>query len=123
MSPRKLLVLILITPTTTVQNREAEEKRKPSSGRILDGEPTRQRRETFPDLPDPASMFQKNEGDWDFVLDMDPAEQVVVLVVELGKYLDTSNVTIDVQPKVIRLLIKGLLGRGVLLQKGKGSRW
>ena len=52
-------------------------------------------------------MLQRNEGDWEFALDLDPAERLVVLVVELGKYMDTSHVKIDVQPKVVRLLIKG----------------
>jgi hypothetical protein len=49
---------------------------------------------------------QKNEGKWTFTLDDSSDEEAVVLDVEIGQYLDVSQIKADVQPRLVRLLIK-----------------
>ena len=50
--------------------------------------------------------LQCNEGHWDFSLQEADNQAAVVLGVEVGKFLDTSLIQVDVQPRVVRLLIK-----------------
>lgn len=50
--------------------------------------------------------MQKNEGQWDFSLDETSDGRSIVLDVAIGKYIDSSLVKADVQPKFVRLLIK-----------------
>jgi hypothetical protein len=52
------------------------------------------RRETFPEIIDGVEILQKNEGDWDFLLDESDDGLSIDLVVSLSKYLDTSLVKV-----------------------------
>ena len=49
---------------------------------------------------------QKNEGKWLFSLQDSTDGSAVELDVEIGRYMDTSLVRADVQPLLVRLLIK-----------------
>ena len=54
-----------------------------------------------------GNVMQKNEGGWEFVIKDDPNGKNILLDVAVGKYLDTSLINIDVQPKYVSLTIKG----------------
>ena len=55
--------------------------------------------------------LQCNEGHWDFTLQEAENQTAVVLEVDVGRFLDTSLIQVDVQPRLVRLLIKvGSLG-------------
>lgn len=91
--------------------REAEEKKKAAQDRTLDANPTSKpaRREGFEEIQEGERIMQKNEGQWDFSLQEDDKGKNIVLEVDVGKYLDTSLIKVDVQPLYVRLLIKGRL--------------
>lgn len=68
------------------------------------------RRERLEPLDDSQGLpLQKNEGGWEFSLDESDDRSSIVLVVPVGKYLDTSLLEVDVQPLIVRVLIKGRL--------------
>lgn len=68
------------------------------------------RRTTFDPLPENGELpYQKNEGGWSFSLREAEDERSILLEVPVGKYLDTSLVDVDVQPYLVRCLIKGRL--------------
>ena len=57
-------------------------------------------------LQDGKQALQCNEGRWDFTLQEDANGSAVVLEVEVGRFLDSSLIMADVQPRLVRLLIK-----------------
>eukprot|EP00884_Botryococcus_braunii_P011116 jgi/Botrbrau1/20004/Bobra.200_1s0011.1 len=63
----------------------------------------------FPPIEDMERPMQRNEGKWPFTLKENDDDTAAVLEVDVGKYLDTSLIKADVQPTVVRLLIKGKL--------------
>lgn len=65
------------------------EKKKPKK-RVLVGEDGR--------------IFQKNEGKWDYK--WEDTKKCIRLVVEISKFLDTSNIKIDCHKSYITILIK-----------------
>jgi protein TilB len=61
-------------------------------------------------LPDDvASVRQCNEGDFEFLLTEDAGEDgdAVELEIKVGKFVDSSLMDVDVQPRVARALVKG----------------
>lgn len=69
-----------------------------------------ERREGFPDLPENVDdVRQCNEAGSKFLLDDSADNKSVVLDVHVGKYMDTSLIDVDVQTRIIRVLIKGKL--------------
>ena len=52
--------------------------------------------------------LQCNEGRWDFTLREAEDDSAVLLEVAVGQFLDTSLINVDVQPLLVRLLIKVL---------------
>ena len=61
---------------------------------------------------DGKEPLQCNEGGWDFTLqEADTKQAAIVLEVEVGRFLDTSLIQVDVQPRLVRLLIKVRLPR------------
>ncbi|KAF6251492.1 hypothetical protein COO60DRAFT_1675455 [Scenedesmus sp. NREL 46B-D3] len=69
---------------------------------------------SFPPLPEDGRVLQRNEGKWDFTLEESEDGMSLVLDVAAGKYLDTSLIKADVQPRLARLIIKGRLLQLVL---------
>ncbi|CAM6046006.1 unnamed protein product [Sphagnum compactum] len=67
------------------------------------------RRNGFDPLPIEGRIYQKNEGGWEFKLRDDICENALVLDVVVGRYLDTSLIDVDVQPYLVRILVKGKL--------------
>ncbi|KAH8965779.1 hypothetical protein BDL97_04G133800 [Sphagnum fallax] len=67
------------------------------------------RRNGFDPLPIEGRIYQKNEGGWEFKLHDDICENALVLDVVVGRYLDTSLIDVDVQPYLVRILVKGKL--------------
>ena len=61
-------------------------------------------------------VLQCNEGKWDFELEESNDGQCLVLSVAVGPHIDTSHIRVDVQPLLIRLLIK--VGRLLLVRCG-----
>eukprot|EP00698_Gefionella_okellyi_P010789 TRINITY_DN2824_c0_g1_i3.p1 TRINITY_DN2824_c0_g1~~TRINITY_DN2824_c0_g1_i3.p1 ORF type:complete len:418 (-),score=75.24 TRINITY_DN2824_c0_g1_i3:152-1405(-) len=61
-----------------------------------------------------GQIMQRNEGKWEFLWDETPAGDCITLDVDVGKYLDTSLLDVDVHPTHIRVLIKGKLLQLVL---------
>ena len=90
--------------------KEMEEKKKAAQSQSLEPSSSKPpRREGFDDLKEGERIMQKNEGQWDFSLEEDDRGKSIVLEVDVGKFLDTSLIKVDVQPTFIRLLIKGKL--------------
>jgi hypothetical protein len=58
-----------------------------------------------PQFKEDGSLMQRNEGGWKFKLWSD--NDNVSLDVACGKYLDTSLITVNLQPKYIIMEIKG----------------
>ena len=56
-----------------------------------------------------GNVLQCNEGHWDFSLQDSDAGSHIILDVAIGKYLDSSLISADIQPHVARLLIKVIL--------------
>jgi len=71
-----------------------EEERRKAAERCQNGDPIRDR------------PRQRNEGKWEFFLDCDQKDRVV-LEVAVPKFLDTSAIDIDVQPTWVAVAIKG----------------
>jgi protein TilB len=93
---------------------DQEAKKKANVDKLFAGDglsrKQKPRRESFPDLPeDVSSVRQCNEGDFEFVLTEDGGDDgdAVVLEIRVGKFMDTSLMDVDVQPRVARALIKG----------------
>ena len=53
--------------------------------------------------------MQKNEGGWDFSLEESTDGRAIELDVAVGRFLDSSLIKADVQPHLVRLLIKAWL--------------
>ena len=53
-----------------------------------------------------APLLQKNEGQWEFTLEESRDGLSIHLDVEVGRFLDSSLIKADVQPRHVRLLIK-----------------
>lgn len=56
-----------------------------------------------------GNVLQCNEGQWDFSLQDSDDGSHIILDVAIGKYLDSSLISADIQPHVARLLIKVIL--------------
>ena len=50
--------------------------------------------------------MQCNEGKWDFKLGESQEGDTLLLEVEVGAHIDTTFIQADVQPLLVRLLIK-----------------
>eukprot|EP00877_Chromochloris_zofingiensis_P015031 jgi/Chrzof1/9782/Cz04g15170.t1 len=95
---------------TEKANKEAEEKKAAAAKEDPFAPPPEPlRHETFPEVKEGDRFMQRNEGKWDFTLQESDDRLSIVLDVAVGKYLDTSLIQADVQPKYVRLLIKGRL--------------
>ena len=92
---------------------DREAKKKENIDKLFAGDGGRRRkprRDGFPDLPDDvASVRQCNEGDYEFLLTEDAGEggDAVELEIKVGKFVDSSLMDVDVQPRVARALVKG----------------
>lgn len=62
----------------------------------------------LPPLSEGEPLCQRNDGDWEFSLDESADGRMIVLEVDVGRFLDTSLIKPDVQPRHVRLLIKVL---------------
>ena len=51
-------------------------------------------------------MMQKNEGQWQFSLDDSSDGRSIEFAIAVCRYLDTSLIRADVQPRFVRLLIQ-----------------
>eukprot|EP00740_Mantoniella_antarctica_P015262 CAMPEP_0181367882 /NCGR_PEP_ID=MMETSP1106-20121128/11722_1 /TAXON_ID=81844 /ORGANISM="Mantoniella antarctica, Strain SL-175" /LENGTH=377 /DNA_ID=CAMNT_0023483823 /DNA_START=108 /DNA_END=1238 /DNA_ORIENTATION=+ len=97
---------------TAVQKENQEAAKKEHHDRYfnIDGSKKVTRREGFPDLPENMDdMRQCNEGGCKFLLDDSEDNKSVVLDVQVGKYMDTSLIDVDIQTRVVRVLVKGKL--------------
>ncbi len=52
---------------------------------------------------------QKNEGNTSYTLEESADGTAVVLTVAVGRFLDTADVLVDVQPRLVRCIIRGRL--------------
>ena len=93
---------------------DQEAKKKENADALFAGDgggrKAKPRRDGFPDLPDDvASVRQCNEGDFEFLLTEDAGEggDAVELEIKVGKFVDSSLMDVDVQPRVARALVKG----------------
>ena len=93
------------------EKERAEDMRKVAEGEgMIGGRGRRQeRREGFDPLPALDDVRQRNEPKLDYSLGESADGLAVVLDVEVGKFMDTSLVDVDVQPGFVRMLIKGKL--------------
>jgi protein TilB len=91
--------------------REKNEASKKENNKKLfnpDGTKKFERREGFPDLPDNIDdVRQCNEPGLEFRLDESDDGESVVLECNVGKYMDTSLIDVDVQTRLVRVLVKG----------------
>ena len=55
------------------------------------------------------SCAQKNEGGVSYTLEDSADGGGVVLTVAVGRFLDTADVMVDVQPRLVRCIIRGRL--------------
>ncbi len=90
------------------EEREREEKKKSESEKLFD-KPQPKRREKLDEIKEGEKILNKNEGRWDFTLLDSDDDTKIILDVAVGKFLDTSLIEADVQPRFVRLLIKGKL--------------
>ncbi|EIE23977.1 outer arm dynein light chain 1 [Coccomyxa subellipsoidea C-169] len=101
-------------------NADAEEQRRASQAKFFgDHSPSKPYRHDFPPLQacteplntphEGSSILQKNEGQWEFALEESRDGLSIHLDVEVGRFLDSSLIKADVQPRHVRLLIKGHL--------------
>eukprot|EP00892_Ulva_mutabilis_P006702 jgi/Ulvmu1/4403/UM002_0128.1 len=88
--------------------REQEEGRKQATKPAYK-EPQVPRWKGFPCISDETTTKQRNEGGWGFTLDVTDDFSCIELAVSIGKHLDSTLVQADVQPRWVRLLIKGRL--------------
>ena len=94
------------------QRQDNESKKKEHHDRYfnIDGSKKVQRRDGFDELPEnPEDVRQCNEGGNDFRIDESEDGSAMVLELQVGKYMDTSLMDVDVQTRVVRVLIKGKL--------------
>lgn len=97
---------------TARQREENDAKKREHHDRFfnVDGSRRVRRRDGFPDLPeDHEDVRQCNEPGLEFRLEDSEDGAAVVLELAVGKYMDTSLVDVDVQPRVARALVKGKL--------------
>ena len=91
--------------------RDANEESKREHNKRLfnpDGTKKQPRREGFPDLPDDLDdVKQCDEPGLTFRLDDSDDGDAVVLDCVVGKYMDTSLIDVDVQTRLVRVLVKG----------------
>ncbi|KAL4423280.1 hypothetical protein ABPG77_004549 [Micractinium sp. CCAP 211/92] len=91
----------------------AEAKRRAAqeagAGLLGAGELEHPPRTGFPPLAEGDVLYQKNEGKWEYVLGESACGRSLQLDVAFGRYLDTSAIQADVQPRCVRLLAKGRL--------------
>ena len=74
----------------------------------IDGSKKVERRDGFPDLPENMdNVRQCNEAGSKFLIDDSADNKSVVLDVQVGKYMDTSLIDVDIQTRIVRVLIKG----------------
>ncbi|GFR47789.1 hypothetical protein Agub_g9558 [Astrephomene gubernaculifera] len=107
------------TTPATVDPQDPQQQQPPASSAAAAAPPSSSststsgerpgRREGFPELKDGERVYQKNEGRWDFSLEESPDGRCLQLEVGLGRYLDTSLIATDLQPTLVRLLVKGKL--------------
>ena len=111
----------MVPATRVAEQRESaklrddqEAKKKENVDKLFAGDgggrKAKPRRDGFPDLPDDvASVRQCNEGDFEFLLTEDAGEDgdAVELEIKVGKFVDSSLMDVDVQPRVARALVKG----------------
>ena len=92
----------------TKQKAEAEQKKSRDKLFESSGVKAKPRRTGFDPLPaDPSErVLQKNEGEWKFRLDESEDGKSLVLEVPVGKFMDTSLIDVDVQPLLVRALVK-----------------
>uniref|UniRef100_A0A7S0VCE6 Dynein axonemal assembly factor 11-like CS domain-containing protein n=1 Tax=Polytomella parva TaxID=51329 RepID=A0A7S0VCE6_9CHLO len=106
-------------------NREADAKKKAgqeggsSTSSTSASSLKPKRHDTFPPLEEEEmsagdgtkirQVMQRNEGRWDFYLDESEDGRNLVLDLAVERLLDTSLIQTDLRPKVLRVLIKGLL--------------
>ncbi|CAG9467552.1 unnamed protein product [Pedinophyceae sp. YPF-701] len=103
------------------KERAAEEQRRKEQEKMVGGDGAVRkapRREGFEELPEggveSGKVFMKNEGKWPFSVCESEDGGSIVLSLGVGRYLDTSLIQADVQPRVVRLLVKGRLFQYVL---------
>ncbi|KAL4436761.1 hypothetical protein ABPG75_003900 [Micractinium tetrahymenae] len=91
----------------------AEAKRRAAqetgAGLLGAGEREPPPRTAFPELVEGQPVYQKNEGGWEYTLGEAAEGRSLQLDVAFGRYLDTSAIQADVQPRCVRLLAKGRL--------------
>ena len=94
--------------------REHDTKREEDMKRLAEGEGQlggsgrqAKRRDAFPELPATDDVRQRNEPRLDYSIGESSDGAAVLLDVEIGKFMDTSLVDVDVQPSFVRLLVKG----------------
>ena len=99
---------------------EQDEKKKENVDKLFENDSgsrrsKQPRRESFPDLPeDITTVRQCNEGEFQFRFDEmavnpDNNEKLLTLEVQVGKFMDTSLMDVDIHPFIVRVLIKGRL--------------
>ncbi|KAG0618127.1 hypothetical protein M758_4G041500 [Ceratodon purpureus] len=103
----------MYTPDTRIaEHRELKELREQEEKKSERPDSQRKestRRKGFDPLPVNGRVYQKNEGGWEIKLDESDCGTKIILDVAISKFLDTSLIDIDVQPLLIRVLIKGKL--------------
>ena len=103
------------TPATRLlEAREAaaEEKKREEHRKLLEGDRPageRERRAGFDELRPGEAVLNKNEGKQEFTLREAADGRSIVLDVAVGKFMDTSLLECDVQPRFVRVLVKGKL--------------
>ena len=105
------------TPATRlIEAREAERekaeedrKKRENTSKLFEGPAEKPRRTGFDAVVPGERVWNKNEGKWGFTIDESPDGRNLVLDVAVGKFLDTSLLDCDVQPKFVRVLVKGRL--------------
>ncbi|GAQ90822.1 hypothetical protein KFL_006890070 [Klebsormidium nitens] len=88
---------------------KAQEQQERTREGALAGESRPPPRQGFDPLPTAGRIYQKNEGRWDFTLGEAADGAACVLDVAVGRFLDSSLLAVDVQPRLVRVLIKGRL--------------
>ncbi|CAM6106166.1 unnamed protein product [Calypogeia fissa] len=95
--------------TRVAEHKEMQDMRGEVETKTKSQEPKSKRRKGFDPLPVEGRIFQRNEGRWDFKLTESGCGQFVLLDVAVGRYLDTSLINVDINPTLVRILIKGKL--------------
>ena len=90
----------------------AAEKKREEHRKLLEGDRPageRERRAGFDELRPGEAVLNKNEGKQEFTLREAADGRSIVLDVAVGKFMDTSLLECDVQPRFVRVLVKGKL--------------